>query len=442
MKKFNLAIVILFLLAGRIQAQDTLIMNFDQAVEYALKANLDYQVLTNNQEVLEHERKAALFTHFPSANINSNFARQNGQQFQQVEGEIVVTNVTNEIISGGLSMNMPLFNSGRRILETQAAKLALDAGENGLKRARQQVIFDVAQRYLQVLLDQELVRISSENLENQQQQLRQIEGFVDAGIRTISDLYNQQSEVARLESVLVDARLTLENDRWSLAEYLQLETGTVPQLESVAFDDSDGFVFAEESLSSLVSLAMENRVDRKQQELLVNAAKKNIQASKAMYYPRLGAFFNYNTFFTSLDNRSPSEQLLRIYPQNTIGINLAIPIFNNWQTKLGVVRAKVNYQNESLREESLDRRIFQDVKLAHQNYQAALQKYNNAEVQVNAAEEAYLAVNERFRLGLSTFVDLATANQQRVSAKSDQAQAVFSLYFQETLMRFALGVTE
>ncbi|MFC3415368.1 TolC family protein [Algoriphagus hitonicola] len=442
MKKFNLIILILFLFVGKLHAQDTLLLNFDQAVEYALKANLDFQIQNNNQEVLKHERRAALFAQLPTTNINSNFFRQNGQQFQQVEGEIVVTNVTNDIISGGLSMNMPLFNSGRRMLETQAAKLSLTAGENGLKRARQQVVFDVAQRYLQVLLDQELVRIASENLENQQQQLRQIEGFVDAGIRTISDRYNQQSEVARLESVLVDARITLENDLWSLTEYLQLETGTVPELESVEFSDSDGFVFAEENLSDLVSIAMENRVDRNQQELLVTAAKKSIQASKAMYFPRVNAFFNYNTFFTSLDERSTSEQLWRIYPQNTIGFNLAIPIFNNWQNRLAVVRARVNFQNETLREEALDRRIFQDVKLAHQNYQAALQKFKNAAVQVNAAEEAYLAVNERFRLGLSTFVDLATANQQRVAAKSDQAQAVYSLYFQETLMRFALGITE
>ena len=442
MKKFNLILVLLFLCIGKLQAQDTLLLDFDQAVEYALKANLDFQILNNNQEVLEHERKAALFARFPSANINSNFARQNGQQFQQVEGEIVVTNVTNEIISGGLSVNVPVFNSGRRILESQAAKMALEAGENGLKRARQQVVFDVAKRYLQVLLDQELVRISRENLDNQKQQLLQIEGFVDAGIRTISDLYNQQSEVARLESVLVDARITLEKDLWSLTEYLQLKTGIVPRLQPVTVEGLDGFTFADDSLSTLVNLAMENRIDRSQQELLVTAAKKSIQASKAMYYPRLNAFFNYNTFFTSLDSRSPSEQLLRIYPQNTIGINLAIPIFNNWQTKLAVVRARVNYQNETLREEALDRRIFQDVKLAHQNYQAALEKFHNAEVQVNAADEAYTAVSERFRLGLSNFVDLATANQQLVAAQSDQAQAVFSLYFQETLMRFALGIIE
>ncbi|HAZ26029.1 MAG TPA: TolC family protein, partial [Algoriphagus sp.] len=174
-------------------AQDTLRLDFRQAVAYGLDANLEYKIQENNMEILKKQKQVAALSHLPSVGINSNLLRQSGQQFQQVEGEIVVTNVTNEIVSGGLNMNMPVFNAGRRILDTQSAKLAFEAGEKGLERAKQQVVFDVAQRYLQVLLDQELLKIAIENLENQQEQLRQIEGFVEAGLRTVSDLYNQQS---------------------------------------------------------------------------------------------------------------------------------------------------------------------------------------------------------------------------------------------------------
>jgi len=43
---------------------------------------------------------------------------------------------------------------------------------------------------------------------------------------------------------------------------------------------------------------------------------------------------------------------------------------------------------------------------------------------------------------LSNFVDLATANQTLVAAKADQAQAIYTLFFQEVQMRFALGTLE
>ncbi len=428
-------------ISGQTMAQEILNLEFKQAVDIALSKNLNYKIQENNMLILEKEKQVSMASHLPNANLNNSFLRQTGQQFQQVEGEIVVTNVTNEIVSSGFSMNMPVFNSGRRILDTQSSRLAYQAGEKAMERAKQQVVFDVARRYLQVLLDKELLRIAQQNLDNQKQQLTQIEGFVDAGLRTISDLYNQQSEVARVESVVVDAQVLLDNDLWDLAEYLQLEVGVVPELAAVdplsRLDSFEGMEMAQ-----LYELAQSNRADRNQQELLMTANRKDMQAIKAMYFPRLNAFYNYNTFFTTLDDRTLGEQLLKVYPQNTVGLTLAIPIFNNFQTRLDVSRSKVAYQNQILRKESIDRKIYQEVKLANQNYKAAIQKERNTQVQVLAANEAKNAVQERFRLGISNFVDLSTANQQLVNAQADQAQAIYTLFFQEILMKHAVGTLE
>lgn len=446
MKLFNwiniyLSVGISFLFSGEIFAQDTLKIDFREAVELALQANVNYQTQLNAMEVLQKEKQVAMFSHFPSVGFNTTFAQQSGQQFQQIEGEIVVTNVTNEIISSGLNLNMPIFNSGRRILDSQSAKLAYDAGEKGLDRASQQVVFDVARRYLQVLLDQELLRIATENLANQKEQLRQIQGFVDAGLRTLSDQYNQQSEVARLESVLVDAQVQLENDLWDLSEYLQLQPGVTPELTPVDASARENSL-QDLPMDELYEIAATNRADKAQQELLVNSTKKDLKAIKAMYYPRLSAFYNYSTFFTSLDNRSIQEQLLKIYPQNNLGLNLTIPIFNNFQNRLDVSRSRVAYKNQEIQKAAIDRKVYQDVRLAYQNYQAAIRKTANTDVQVFAAKEAQLAISERFRLGLSNFVDLATANQQLVAAQADQAQSVYTLFFQEVLMKHALGTLE
>ncbi len=429
------------LVSGLSTAQDTLRLDFRQAVDLALASNLDYRIQENNMEVLRKEKQVALASHFPTASINTSLQRQAGQQFQQVEGEIVVTNIRNETIATGINLNMPVFNGGRRILDTQSTRLAYLAGGHALDRATQQVVFDVSQRYLQVLLDQELLRIARENLENQKQQLEQIEGFVSAGLRTLSDQYNQESEVARLESVVVDAEIQLENDLWSLAEYLQLEAGQILIPESIdSLKESLGFQGV--TIDELYELAKNSRPDLKQQDLLVRSSKKNVQAMRAMLFPRLNAFYNYNTFYTSLDDRAFRTQFLDIYPQNALGLSLSIPIFSNFQTRLEVSRSRVAYQNQLLQQESVDRKVFQEVKLAHQNYSAAIKKEKNTQVQVLAAEEAQKAVQERFRLGLSNFVDLATANQQLVAAKGDQAQAIFTLYFQEVQMEYALGTLE
>ena len=431
-----------FLISGTIQAQDTLRINFREAVDLALAANVDYQVQSNNMEVLKLQKQSALLSHLPNANINTSFAQLSGQQQQQINEEIVVANFKNEVINAGLSLNVPIFNAGRRILDTQSAKLAYEAGEKGLDRASQQVMFDVARRYLQVLLDAEIVRISIENLENQKETLRQIDGFVEAGLRTLSDKYNQQSEVARLESVLVDAELQYQSDVWDLSEYLQLEPGVVPVLDSVD-PRTENLGYEGMSMSELYEIAQLNRADGVQQDLLVHSYKKDMKAIKAMYYPRISAYYNYSTFSTSLnEDFNTQTQLFDNNPLNTIGLNLSIPIFNNFQNRLEVSRSRVAYKNQILQKESVNRKIYQDVKLAYLNYMAAVQKEGNTGVQVLAAEEAQKAISERFRLGISNFVDLATANQQLVAAQADQAQAIYTLFFQEVLMQHALGTLD
>lgn len=422
-------------------AQDSLMLNFEEAVSLALAHNLDYQILVNNQEVVKKQAASAVASHFPTASISSSFLRQTGQQFQQIEGEIVVTKETNNIVSPGFSLNMPIFNAGRRILDTQSAILDRQAGENGLQRARQQVVFDVSRRYMQVLLDQELLRIAQENLGSQKELLLQIEGFVDAGLRTLSDLYNQQAEVARVESIVLDAELALANDRWLLGEYLQLEKGKVPHLEPVDFSSKAG-ISPELNLGYWTDQALTARKDLLQAELLENSYKKDFQAVKAMLYPRINGFYNYGTFYTSLDSRAIKSQLLDIYPQNTFGLSLSIPIFNGFLTRVDMARSKMTYQNQILRREALDRKVHQEVVLAYQTYLNAVKKSENSKVRLLAAQEAQKAVAERFRLGLSNFVDMATANQTLVNAEADLAQATYTLYFQEVWVKFALGTLE
>ncbi|MFC2186303.1 TolC family protein [Fulvivirgaceae bacterium LMO-SS25] len=435
------SIVVLVLVLGTylpILAQDSLRLSFDKAVEIALEQNLNHQINLNQQSVVQAQKKQAFFANFPSVSASTNVSSSTGQQFQQVEGELIVQNITNNVVSSGLNVNAPIFNAFRRIHTYQASRFRLDAGEENVNRSEQNVIFEVGTRYLQVLLDQELLNIAQENLINQQEQLRQIEGFVENGLRTLSDQYNQQSEVARLEAVKVDAEMQLENDQLLLAETLQLMPGQIPIVEEIQAEFVEN-EWLNLSIDELVSQAMQFRSDLKSQRFAEEAFRMDLKASKSIYYPQLSAYFNYNTFFTSLDDRSFNEQFLNIYPQRALGLRLSIPIFSNFENKLRVSQSKVAVINEELRSADLERKIYQDVRLAYQNYKASIAKMKSNELQLAAATEAQKAISERFRLGVSNFVDLAQANRQLAQAQADYAQATYTLYFQDVMLKYALG---
>lgn len=441
MKNISILIVLFGLLTGRVNAQDTIRLSFQEAVQIGLTKNVNYQRLQNQQEVLRIERLNAQLSHLPRINVNSNAFQQVGQQFQQVEGELIVTNQINNSLSGGLNVTLPIFNGIRRINQTQAGRFFERAGENEIERGKQEMMFNVAQQYLQILLDEELYKIALENLENQKTQLAQIEGFVEAGLRTLSDQYNQQSEVARLETVALDAKIQWETDLWTLAETLQLEPNQVPELEPVVLDNEESELL-QLPLEELYATAQAERSDFRQQQLLENANKRMNAVSRSFMYPQLNAFFNYNTFATSLDNRGITEQFTMIYPVRTVGFQLNIPVFNNFDNRAFLARTRMEYKNQQLETYAMERRINQETKLAYENYKAALRRESATSVQLAAAEEAQKAISERFRLGVSNFVDLAQANQQLVTAQSDYAQALFTIYFQEILLRYAMGILQ
>lgn len=431
-------VLLCMVVLGHLIAQDTLLLTFDEAVHLGLQRNIVYRALQNEQEQLRLEKVNAKLNHLPSLNISNSAYRQIGQQFQQVEGQVIVTNEINNILSSRISAQMPIYNGGGQTNRTAAAGYFEEAGEYGLLAASQEVVFSISQQYLQALLDEELYRISEENLTNQQALLMQIEGFVEAGLRTLADLYNQQAEVARLASVSVQAKIQWESSLWELAETLQVEEGKVPLLSPVPLDDASE-AFSDLSLNALYQQAMRQRKDLRQQEALELANKKMMAVSKAARLPRLNLFMEYSSFYTSLDERILKEQFMKVYPQRNIGVSLFIPLFNNFDQVAAIGRSRVNLQNQQLQLGALERRIYQEVKLAYENYAGAIKREEATKVQLKAAVMAQEAISERFRLGVSNFVDLAQANQQLVTAQSDNAQAQYSLFFQKVLLAYVLG---
>lgn len=431
----------LFLYAAvvtRLVAQDTLLLSFNEAVQLGLKQNITFQALQNDQEQLRLEKINAKLGHLPSLNISNSAFRQIGQQFQQVEGQVIVTNEINNILSSRISAVMPIYNGGRRTNMTQASVYNEEAGRHGLVAASQDVIFTISQQYLQALLDGELYQISLENLRNQQTLLRQIEGYLEAGLNTQADLYNQQAEVARLESVAVQAKIQWESSLWVLAETLQLDEETFPLLDPVPLDESAD-TFLERPLHELYQQSLHQRMDLKQQRVLEQANSKMLAVSKSARLPQLNLFMEYSSFYTSLDERILREQFMRVYPQRNIGLSFNIPLFNNFDQIANIGRSRVALQNQQMELGALERRIFQEVKLAYENYKGALKREEATEVQLRSATLAQEAISERFRLGVSNFVDLSQANQQLVTAQSDNAQAKYSLFFQQIVLAYVLG---
>ena len=216
MKRTSIYLTLIFLVTETFCQQ----LSFKEAVDIALKNNVvlrqQYNVLRVNQA-----NKTFNYARFlPTVFINGSLSQTDGQQFDQIQGILAFTK--SERFNATLGANLTLFNGFNRFNSVKQANLQLESQKSFLERTKQQLIFDVARQYLQILLDKELLRIAQDNLVVQNTTLDQIKGFVELGSRAIPDQYTQEALVLQLEVLKIRAENSLRSNKrdWFLHQFL------------------------------------------------------------------------------------------------------------------------------------------------------------------------------------------------------------------------------
>ncbi|GAA5028268.1 transporter [Marivirga lumbricoides] len=431
-----LAIVLLSSFIGK--AQEVRVISFDEAVAIALEKNIQLRQEKNQLISLDAQKKQSAMAYLPSAGINFQASRQDGQQFQLVEDGFEIKNVQADRLSGGVNADLTIFNGFGRVHSRKIASYNYEAQLKGVERTRQEIIFQIAQQYLQVLLDKELLKINQQAVTDQEKQLQQIEGFVKQGLRPQADLYTQQAQLRQFELTAIESENQLEINKATFAQTLQLNPLEVFEVAPIEASDV-AIKFPEVDLSSAFNVALENRVDLKQSQLTLASAQRNVAFSKTGLYPSLSAFYQYGTQYSSLNTLNFRDQFFDLYPNNTVGLSLNIPIFNNFVNRTRIEVAKVDLANNSLNLENLKRTVYRDVQNAYLNFKAAIKKAEVTKIGVEASQEAHEVQKERYKIGVANFVELSQANQALIKAESDDAQARYTLVFQKLILDFNTG---
>ena len=444
--KSRLVIFLLLVFASiAVNAQDTLsVLTFKDAVKIALQNN----VLLNQQRNLLFQSQVNKTYRIaqlgPQVSISGNLGQRNGNSFIQQEGRVV--NATVYGASGMLNIQMPIFNGLSGVNSMRQSFSQLDAQLESVNRSTQDVINLVSTQFLSVLLDQELLKIANENLAALQKQYTQVKAQVELGSRTPVDEYNQQALVSNAEVRVAQAEVTLVNDQTTLLQTLLVD----PTIKTTIVEpswDVNAIVMDNLTLDQFLSMASIHRSDLKQAKYAEKASKYGMQASKGNYLPSLNASYSNGSAYNQLRGvrrdtsafRDFNEQFYKDNRNNFIGLSLYIPIFTGFQNRATYVQSKVLYENNKLVTNSREMLVKGDVVRAFQNYQSVQKAYTASVTGLEASEMAYNLENERYILGITSFVDIANANRVFIQAQTDMAQAKYRFLFQKILLDYAVG---
>lgn len=392
------------------------------AIETALEANIDLRQAATQTESREISVRRSGMDFFPSLRLSMGASRGYGKDYEAASDRFdwSASNSMNMSVSAGID----LFTGFGRTAALNQSRLELEAQRKSYARSREQVIFQTMQQFVLVVLDTDVIGVDEQYLEAQRSLLGQIEAFTTSGKRPIVDLYQQQASVADAESRLLLARRNLEVDRYGLLEIMALDPGigctiVAPDAERINAELA-GFLPDDAARE-----ASANRADLAAQRLQVEAAKKQITASRSGYWPTLSFSAGAGTSYRDPGSYDFNDQFYNNNLNGSIGLSLSLPIFDRLSTYNSVAQAKVGLRQAQLGAQKLELQTAVEIRQAIEDYATAGKAVDVAEAQARYSAQALKNMEERYKVGASTLVDL---NQVRTTNLQSSYNAINAKY--------------
>ncbi len=424
-----------------LEAQEQITLN--EAIDIAVDNNTMLRQMENNVERSELDIRNQRANYLPSLNLNTQSGITAGQQFDASSFEF--GNFVNTTGSGSINTGIDLFTGFQRINNLRSARAGHEIASSEYERTKEQVIFNTAQAYLEVLLEKELLEITRENLETSRRQLEQVEAQVEVGTVPSVDMYDQRAEVANTELELIRRENALEMAKTQFIGYLQIDPFVDYELVAPEIEDAD-LIPQDYELRQLVEEAMANRRDVVAARKEIEQSNYDISAAEGGRYPTISLSGQLSTNYSErrqdpiTEETIPfTEQFFDLNVSRNAGISVSIPLFNRFQTSNEIEHARISRRDAQLNLEDLQFDVIQEIRQAYNDYRGYSKELEATETALQAAEMAFETQRERYEVGSATLLELTEAQNRFVEAQSNRITAQYQFIFQEKILDYYLG---
>lgn len=464
----------LFSTPGQVQAQEK--WDLQKCVNYALQNNISVKQADLQARFAALDYKQARLNIYPNIGFSTNLGVNSGRNQNPANFDLV----TETFLSHGYSLQagVDLFNWFSKRNTVKARDLSLQATIAGIEKAQNDVALNVATAYLQILLSMEQVNIARVQLAQTTQQLENTRLQVNAGKLPELNATQLEAQLATDSSAVITARASVTQTILQMKALLNLDAAAAfdvlaPPVETIPVES-----LADLQPENVFSSALIHLPQQKVNKLNLQAAQKNVLAAKGAMYPTLSMFGSLGSRFintgqellsttqtpvTSIGKVTVNGTEYSVAPnaplfntsfnyakqpyfsqinqnfQQSVGLSLSVPIFNNGTLRNNWQRSKLNVKQVELQMEQDAQTIKQDIYTAHNDAVAALEKYNANQKSVAASEKAYDFAKKRYDMGLLSTYDLLNTQNALATAKYNLLYAQYDYVFKIKLLEFYKG---
>jgi outer membrane protein len=377
-----------------------------EALRRSTRLDPDYVQALGQIENAEWGRRAAMLAFFvPTIALGIDETKYSQEFFNPANP----ANPTSTLVVGRASANYEIF-SLRKFAEVSRSKADLASAEAGELEQRFRAALETESSYYDVLVNQELTRVTQERVTRARQGLAVARARVTSGaavqtdsLQLVLELIRAQVEGLRQRKALRTAQLELGRRIGASApvDAVPADTAAPPPLPV--------------SLAEAVRIGLDQGPQYRAARANESSADAALRSERGDYLPVLSVGGLHQRYDTQL---FPGASNI-----TSVSFSLSFPLWDNGQREIEVSRARVNRDVARAIREDLEREVRRDVSSAYDTYETATAAVELARVAVTVAQQSYRMQELRYRSGASTILDLLDAQVSLAEAEAGMVQA-------------------
>ncbi len=433
-------IILLMLLGGSLSGQAQMTLSLDECIQIALNENPTIKV--NEMEItrVNYSLKEVKAQLLPTINLAGQYTRNLSLQTMYMDtpnGTMAIKMGSDNTHNGGFQAQIPLVVpqlwKSIKLNENQILQNYEKARANKLSLVNQ-----VEKAYYALLLAQDSKRVIEENHATAKLNADIFQKKFDLGAASEYDVLRANVAVTNLEPSILEA----ENSINALLLQLKVLMGMDVRTEiapSQQLSDFRGEMYARALSNTLgADTTLANNTSLKSMDLQTDYLKKALEVQKMAWYPTVTG--SASLMWHSMSNGSPLSGF-RWSRASSVGLTVAFPVFQGGQRYYKQKQAQIAVDEMKWQRENLERSLHMQVETQNDVISKNLKQIETNEAGVNMAQKANDIMQQSFKIGAASFIQLRDTEDALMAARLAYYQAIYNYLVAESDLEYVLGNT-
>ncbi len=308
----------------------------------------------------------------------------------------------------GLQLSVPVFTGGSVRNSVRAAETRVDAGRSVLRGAEADLFTQVVTVYLDVIRDEEVVRLNQQNVHALEVNLQATRDRFEVGDLTRTDVAQSEARYATAQSQLRTAEARLIGSRENYIAVVGSPPGVLappPPLPGLPAD-----------VATAEQTALDNNPNLEAAKKAGDATRFDIDVARASRLPQVsvGLGGNYYNYLGSLGSQSG---LNSNGFATTAGVQLSLPLFQGGRPAALIRQAQARRSSALENVTLVERGVVSQARSSFANYQSSLRVIESSKVAVDANRLSLEGVHAENSVGTRTILDILNAEQELLNSQ-------------------------